>query len=335
MTTEKTPTFDHEDSNKTGAWETFEKHVTATMEEFCLKKQAMVKTIEGCSHFPELQGQTALWAFVSHKKQVLLSSYPITLDGTERWHTETNMQRNLYWAAVQQKLYSILDNNFGEYEKGIFEKFNPSLNINASDMAALGEAVAEKSVIPEDEGGDHLVQDARWPYGTYAFLTIKEIYKGQKSVHVFTLMSEYELLRKKIKSMEFSEWTKQVKSKKHELDKAKAGQDPEYLDCMGLLLDMSAHTAWKEWAQTDATKSDTTIGYYTVDQLFHRAMQINDMRKAGRQQVKLAEAQAAEAMLDAGAHIGGGRREEAKHKLECTKCKKTFYSIYKNHKFCD
>ena len=48
------------------------------------------------------------------------------------------MQRNLYWAAVQQKLYSILDNNFGEYEKGIFEKFNPSLNINASDMAALG-----------------------------------------------------------------------------------------------------------------------------------------------------------------------------------------------------
>jgi hypothetical protein len=138
MTTEKTPTFDHEDSNKTGAWETFEKHVTATMEEFCLKKQAMVKTIEGCSHFPELQGQTALWAFVSHKKQVLLSSYPITLDGTEQWHTETNMQRNLYWAAVQQKLYSILDNNFGEYEKGIFEKFNPSLNINASDMAALG-----------------------------------------------------------------------------------------------------------------------------------------------------------------------------------------------------
>ena len=100
-----TPTFDHEDQNKTGAWEAFEKHVITHMEKFCLKKQAMVRPTDGCSHFPQLQGQTSMWVFAGHRTQVQLSSYPMTLDGTEQWHAETNMQRNLYWAAVQQELY--------------------------------------------------------------------------------------------------------------------------------------------------------------------------------------------------------------------------------------
>jgi hypothetical protein len=80
--------------------------------------------------------------------------------------------------------------NFEEYEKGIFEKFNPSLSVNDTDRVAMGKEAVVKSIIPQDNDGDHWDLDVRWPYGTYTFLTIKEIYKGQKSVHVFTRMSE-------------------------------------------------------------------------------------------------------------------------------------------------
>ena len=76
------------------------------------------------------------------------------------------------------------------------------------------------------------------------------------------------------------DWAKQIKAKKHELDKAKESQDAEYLDCMQLLLDMSEVPAWKEWAQTDATKAGTAQGYHTVDKLFERAITMSDMRSA-------------------------------------------------------
>ena len=73
---------------------------------------------------------------------------------------------------------------------------------------------------------------------------------------------EFNLLRKQVSTMTMSEWAQKIKSKKHEIDKV--GQDPQYIDCMQLLLDMNEVPAWKEWAQTDATKGGKPSGYYTV-----------------------------------------------------------------------
>jgi hypothetical protein len=42
-------------------------------------------------------------------------------------------------------------------------------------------------------------------------------------------MSEYNLLRKQVSTMTMTEWAQKIKSKKHEIDKAKVGQDPEYV----------------------------------------------------------------------------------------------------------
>ena len=332
--------FDHDSANKAGAWTVFEKQVQAHMERWCVNWQVKVKPTGGYTHFPQVEGRRSTWAFVAKRIQVGLSSYPAVLNGDADWHEETNGHRGLYWSGLQAELHSIMSANFEEYEKAIFEKFNPERDIGAEDAQRLG-MQGTRVRFHEDEGdGDHYgAGDDRWPYGTYAFLAIKERYQGQKSVHVFTLMAEYNHLRKQVASLSMEEWAKKIKAKKHELDKAKEGQDAEYLDCMQLLLDMSEVPAWKEWAQTDATKEGVAPGYYTVEKLFERAITMNDMRSASNNSVKLAEAGAKLALSNATAagNLGngtGGFKGFGKHELICQQCNAKFRSNISNHKYC-
>jgi hypothetical protein len=197
--------------------------------------------------------------------------------------------------------------NFEEYEKSIFERFNPQNDVAEADAAFLGRAVTRHIVEADQPAGAHYGDiDERWPYGTYAYLELKKRYQGQRSVHVFTLMSEYNLLRKQVSTMSMTEWAEKIKSKKHEIDKAKVGQDPEYIDCMQLLLDMSEVPAWKEWAQTDATKEGVSPGYYTVDALFQRAILMHDMRDASAQSNKLTVAGGKLALTAASGNAASG-----------------------------
>jgi len=350
----KEPMFDHGNLNKTGAWEEFEKLLRSSLETKSVELQMKVKPTNGFSHFPQGVGQKSSWIFEPKRTHYHMAHYPEVLDGSENWHDETNTHRSLYYAGLQQHLHAILAKNFEDYEKLIFEKFNPQNDVGEADAVLLGR-VNSRQIIEADQGeGSHYGDgDERWPYGTYAYLEVKKRYQGQRSVHVFTLMSEYNLLRKQVSTMTMSEWAQKIKSKKHEIDKAKVGQDPEYIDCMQLLLDMSEVPAWKEWAQTDATKEGVQPGYYTVDALFQRAMLMHDMRDASAQSSKLTVAGgklalAAASGNAASGHVGGPTQSgmgpsqhwKTKGKMvewvsrKCAKCQKNFVTEFSNHKNC-
>ena len=347
--------FDHANVNKTGAWEEFEKQLRSAMETKSVESQVRVKPTAGHSHFPQGPGQKSSWIFELKRTHIHMLHYPEVLDGSAGWHEETNMHRSLYYAAMQQHLHTMLAKNFEEYEKSIFEKYNPQNDVSEADAALLGRAVTRHIVEADQPAGAHYGDiDERWPYGTYAYLELKKRYQGQRSVHVFTLMSEYNLLRKQVSTMTMTEWAQKIKSKKHEIDKAKVGQDPEYIDCMQLLLDMSEVPAWKEWAQTDATKEGVSPGYYTVDALFQRAILMHDMRDASAQSNKLTVAGGKLALAAASGNAASGflggpnqpgmgpTQDRKKHpskmvewvSKKCMKCNKTFITEFSLHKKC-
>ena len=131
-------TFDHNSANKAGAWKQFEKQLQQHIERWCVQWQVRVKPTGGYSHFPQTEGRQATWVFVAKRTQVGLSSYPAILNGDEDWHDETNNHRRLYWSAVQAELHTIMSENFEDYEKAIFEKYNPERDIGAGDAQRLG-----------------------------------------------------------------------------------------------------------------------------------------------------------------------------------------------------
>ena len=187
MSQKETAMFDHANVNKTGAWEEFEKQLRSAMETKSVESQVRVKPTAGHSHFPQGPGQKSSWIFELKRTHIHMLHYPEVLDGSAGWHEETNMHRSLYYAAMQQHLHTMLAKNFEEYEKSIFEKYNPQNDVSEADAALLGRAVTRHIVEADQPAGAHYGDiDERWPYGTYAYLELKKRYQGQRSVHVFT-----------------------------------------------------------------------------------------------------------------------------------------------------
>ena len=139
-------------------------------------------------------------------------------------------------------------------------------------------------------------------------------------------MADYALLKKSIKKMEFRQWAEKVKSKRHELEQAKIGQDPEYLETMELLLDISQKEGWEDWAQQDATKDGTDPGYYTVEQMLDRALRQADLKSVNKS-----------ISNSAGAHYGAGKDQKQRPQgqdKDCTKCGQKFKALRHFHKTC-
>ena len=150
--------FDHANVNKTGAWEEFEKQLRSAMETKSVESQVRVKPTAGHSHFPQGPGQKSSWIFELKRTHIHMLHYPEVLDGSAGWHEETNMHRSLYYAAMQQHLHTMLAKNFEEYEKSIFEKYNPQNDVSEADAALLGRAVTRHIVEADQPAG------ALWRY---------------------------------------------------------------------------------------------------------------------------------------------------------------------------
>jgi hypothetical protein len=196
---------------------------------------------------------TSGWLFLPKCEQIQHNSYPAVLDDSEDWHLQTNTVRGIYWAGAQQELYSILSESFRSSDQNIINTYSP-LCVDADTPAGSSTTNARLRTHYPDDIGRSFGHDKRWPYGSYTFLALRKVYGLKKSLNVFSLMSEYDLLKKQFKvRKDINQWVKEMKTKRFALEEAKLGQNPEYLETINVLVEMSANDAWKEWCQTYAS----------------------------------------------------------------------------------
>ena len=89
------------------------------------------------------------------------------------WIFETNTQRCVLHAQLQQQLYSVLQTSFGDHEREIFSTY-----AIIHDMAAVDDQ--QPRPMHEEDREKNFYLDNRWPNGTYAFLAIKRKYGAVK-----------------------------------------------------------------------------------------------------------------------------------------------------------
>ena len=238
------PTYNVSTSNKGGEWEKFSRALYSYMEEYALGIISSMKTLH-VPLFPASGGAITSWLYHPKWKHLEMPSYPKlepeTEDGIEKqnededtyvpaWIVETNNQRHVLHAQLQQQLYHVLQNSFGEHEKEIFSKF-----AIFQDMTVVDDQQPRPM---HEEDTEKTFADKRWPNGTYAFLAVKCKWGEVKSVNIFTLMAEYELALKSFTGDNFDTWQSQLKNKKFELDNAKRLHNPEFLEAMQVLMEL-------------------------------------------------------------------------------------------------
>ena len=210
------------------------------------------------------------------------------LSGSE---AKINTARTIYFNQLQSELYQWLLASFGENEKELLEKYN-----------LHSERDGDKPVAEADKGVDFGI-DNRWPYATYAYAEIRQKYGQRKSLNVFQLMQEYDLALSGFNGSNLDEYATKLLNKKFELDKAKRGKDPEFLEGMKVLLKLWAKPGWTVWAEQYATQDSPKTGAFTVQGVLEAARLQGDMKSAGSKSEKLSAHIAA---AEAGAHFSKG-----------------------------
>ena len=206
-TTSREPHFNHQELNKAAEWAKFEAQTMEHLESHCLKSQLVSRVVDGYQvHKPSKGEQRSTWLFHNKKVQVLLSTYPEVMDQDSRdaegnhISLETivgiNHARELYVARAQTELYIVMKNNFSGTHKQILSKYSPERNVPDKDLSILSGQPGALPVIgnggagsvpslckpvhSSDAGWEAKDPDERWPYGTYAFLEIRESFAGRK-----------------------------------------------------------------------------------------------------------------------------------------------------------
>ena len=332
------PTYNVSTSNKGGEWENFSRALYSYMEEFALGIISRMKTLH-VPLFPASGGAITSWLYHPKWKHLEMASYPKLEQETEdafekqnededtyvpAWIVETNNQRHVLHAQLQQQLYHVLQNSFGEHEKEIFSKF-----AIFQDMTVVDDQQPRPM---HEEDTEKTFADKRWPNGTYAFLAVKCKWGEVKSVNIFTLMAEYELALKSFTGDNFETWQSQLKNKKFELDNAKRLHNPEFLEAIQVLMELWRKPGWKDWAQRDATVANPDVRYYTVNAVLDRAAQQNDMKMVGEATQSI---QAKVAQASAGAHYGNMKSPMKDHNSKtCDGCEKPFEPKFAWHRNC-
>ena len=329
------PTYDVSTSNKGAEWDKFSAALYSYMEEHALSIISKMKS-QHLSLFPSSGRAITGWLYYPKWKQLEMASYPKLAKEEDHvdqqgetyvpaWIVETNTQRCVLHAQLQQQLYSVLQTSFGDHEREIFSTYAIIHDMTAADDQ-------QPRPMHEEDREKNFDLDNRWPNGTYAFLAIKRKYGAVKSVNIFTLMAEYELALKSFTGDNFETWRSQLKNKKFELDNAKRLHNPEFLEAMQVLMELWRKTSWKDWAQRDATVANPDERYYTVDAVLDRAAQQNDMKIVGEATQNI---QAKVAQASAGAHYGNMKSPvQDNSSKNCSSCKKSFQPKLAWHRKC-